>query len=310
MTPYRGAGRPHGAFVMERVIGLIARELGLEPVEVRRRNLIQPDEFPWDVGLTFQDGGPTRYDSGNYPAGLEMALAMIGYARVSRAPGGRARRGPLSRPGRRRATSRARASARTRARTCASSRAARSSSRPASRRTGRATRRRSPRSPRRRSDAIAGRRHGRDRRHRPVQLGRRHVREPRAGHERQRRVASPRARCATRRCASPGELLEASPGRPRAGGRSRPRQGRARPPAHARRPRHRRQSDPLRLRQGGRGGRAQASSSRARAPCSRDGEEPGLEAQWLLRAAPGHVRERLPRRDRRGRRRAPGRSRS
>ena len=74
VTPYRGAGRPHGAFVMERVIGLIARELGLEPAEVRRRNLIQPDEFPWDVGLTFQDGGPTRYDSGNYPAGLDMAL--------------------------------------------------------------------------------------------------------------------------------------------------------------------------------------------------------------------------------------------
>jgi carbon-monoxide dehydrogenase large subunit len=77
-TPYRGAGRPHGAFVMERVIGLIARRLGLEPAEVRRRNLIQPDEFPWDVGLTFQDGGPTRYDSGNYPAGLEMALEAVG----------------------------------------------------------------------------------------------------------------------------------------------------------------------------------------------------------------------------------------
>jgi aerobic carbon-monoxide dehydrogenase large subunit len=78
VTPYRGAGRPHGAFVMERTIGLIARELGLEPAEVRRRNFIQPDEFPWDVGLTFQDGAPTRYDSGNYPAGLEMALDLIG----------------------------------------------------------------------------------------------------------------------------------------------------------------------------------------------------------------------------------------
>jgi carbon-monoxide dehydrogenase large subunit len=78
VTPYRGAGRPHGAFVMERTIGLIARELGLEPAEVRRRNFIQPDEFPWDVGLTFQDGAPTRYDSGNYPAGLEMALELIG----------------------------------------------------------------------------------------------------------------------------------------------------------------------------------------------------------------------------------------
>ncbi len=79
VTPFRGAGRAHGAFVMERIIGLIARELGLEPVEIRRRNLIQPDEFPWDVGLTFQDGAPTRYDSGNYPAGLDMALSMIGF---------------------------------------------------------------------------------------------------------------------------------------------------------------------------------------------------------------------------------------
>src|SRR5207245_856570 len=77
VTPYRGAGRPHGAFVMERVIGLIARELSLEPAEVRRRNFIQPHEFPWDVGLTFQDGGPTRYDSGNYPLGLELALERI-----------------------------------------------------------------------------------------------------------------------------------------------------------------------------------------------------------------------------------------
>ncbi len=79
VTPYRGAGRPHGAFVMERVIGRVARELGLEAVEVRRRNFIQPHEFPWDVGLTFQDGGPTRYDSGDYPRGLEMALETIGF---------------------------------------------------------------------------------------------------------------------------------------------------------------------------------------------------------------------------------------
>jgi len=80
VSPYRGAGRPHGVFVMERVIGRIARELGLEPAEARRRNFIQPDEFPWDVGLTFQDGGPTKYDSGDYPAGLEMALERAGFA--------------------------------------------------------------------------------------------------------------------------------------------------------------------------------------------------------------------------------------
>jgi len=85
VTPYRGAGRPHGAFVMERVIGLIARELGLEPADVRRRNFIRSDEFPWDVGLTFQDGGPTRYDSGDYPAGLETALEAIGAKEFRRA---------------------------------------------------------------------------------------------------------------------------------------------------------------------------------------------------------------------------------
>lgn len=91
VSPYRGAGRPHGAFVMERMMGLVARELSLEPAEVRRRNFIQPDEFPWDVGLTFQDGGPTRYDSGDYPAGLAMALDMIG-ARDFRARQAEARR--------------------------------------------------------------------------------------------------------------------------------------------------------------------------------------------------------------------------
>lgn len=77
VSPYRGAGRPHACFVMERLIDRIARELHLDPNEVRRRNFVQPDEFPWDVGLPFQDGAPTRYDSGNYAAGLQMAEQMI-----------------------------------------------------------------------------------------------------------------------------------------------------------------------------------------------------------------------------------------
>src|SRR5207249_4316869 len=84
VTPYRGAGRPHGVFVMERMIALIARELGLEPSEVRRRNFIQPDELPCDVGLTFQDGGPPRYDSGDYPAGPAMAPETVGAGQVRR----------------------------------------------------------------------------------------------------------------------------------------------------------------------------------------------------------------------------------
>ncbi len=77
VTPYRGAGRPHACFVMERLIDRIARELGLEPNEVRRRNFVQPEDMPWDVGLPFQDGAPTTYDSGDYPAGLALAEQMI-----------------------------------------------------------------------------------------------------------------------------------------------------------------------------------------------------------------------------------------
>jgi carbon-monoxide dehydrogenase large subunit len=80
-SPYRGAGRPHAAFVMERIMDRLANELGLDRAEARRRNLIQPDEFPYDVGVTFQDGGPTVYDSGDYPAGLERLLEEVGYDR-------------------------------------------------------------------------------------------------------------------------------------------------------------------------------------------------------------------------------------
>ena len=78
-SPYRGAGRPHAAFVMERVMDRLANELGIDRAEIRRRNLIGPDEFPYDVGVTFQDGGPTVYDSGDYPAGLELLLEAVGY---------------------------------------------------------------------------------------------------------------------------------------------------------------------------------------------------------------------------------------
>jgi carbon-monoxide dehydrogenase large subunit len=78
-SPYRGAGRPHGAFVMERVMDRLAVELGIDRAEIRRRNFIQPDEFPYDVGVTFQDGGPTVYDSGDYPAQFEQLLDKIGY---------------------------------------------------------------------------------------------------------------------------------------------------------------------------------------------------------------------------------------
>ncbi len=79
VTPYRGAGRPQGCFVMERVMDTIARELGLDRADVRERNFIQPDEMPYDHGLIFQDGRPLRYDSGDFPATLSKLKALVGW---------------------------------------------------------------------------------------------------------------------------------------------------------------------------------------------------------------------------------------
>lgn len=73
----RAAGRPQAVAATERMVDRIAEHLGLEPAEVRRRNLIQPDEFPYAVGLKFRDGSPLTYDSGNYPALLDGVLARI-----------------------------------------------------------------------------------------------------------------------------------------------------------------------------------------------------------------------------------------
>jgi len=77
-SPYRGAGRPHACFVMERTLDAIAAELGLDRIEVRRRNLIQPDQFPYELGVAWQDGNKVVYDSGDYPALLERAVEMLG----------------------------------------------------------------------------------------------------------------------------------------------------------------------------------------------------------------------------------------
>ena len=70
---YRGAGRPEAAYMLERLMDAIARELALDPVAVRRRNILPADAFPYD--------GPTgvRYDSGDYGAALDEALRLIDY---------------------------------------------------------------------------------------------------------------------------------------------------------------------------------------------------------------------------------------
>jgi len=80
VTPVRGAGRPQAVFVMERMLDLAARHLGLDRVAIRERNLIQPHEFPSDVGLISRDNSPRRYDSGNYPECLRRAVEAIGWA--------------------------------------------------------------------------------------------------------------------------------------------------------------------------------------------------------------------------------------
>ncbi|MDA0241842.1 MAG: xanthine dehydrogenase family protein molybdopterin-binding subunit [Chloroflexi bacterium] len=79
VTPYRGAGRQHGVFVMERLLDMAAKELGIDKAEIRRRNFIQPEQFPYNNEIIYQDFTPLRYDSGNYEPALDKALAMIGY---------------------------------------------------------------------------------------------------------------------------------------------------------------------------------------------------------------------------------------
>jgi carbon-monoxide dehydrogenase large subunit len=79
VTPYRGAGRQHGVFVIERLLDLAARELGIDRIEIRRRNFLKPDSFPHDNQIIYQDFAPLVYDSGNYQPILDSAMDLIGY---------------------------------------------------------------------------------------------------------------------------------------------------------------------------------------------------------------------------------------
>jgi aerobic carbon-monoxide dehydrogenase large subunit len=80
VSPLRGAGRPQAVFVMERLMDKLARALGLDRAEIRRRNLIRPDQMPYEVGLKFRDGSPVAYDSGDYPLCQAEALELIDHA--------------------------------------------------------------------------------------------------------------------------------------------------------------------------------------------------------------------------------------
>ena len=73
-APYRGAGRPEAAYVMERLIDIAAYEMELDPAELRRINLIPRDALPYQTALTF------NYDSGDFEKSLDMALELADYA--------------------------------------------------------------------------------------------------------------------------------------------------------------------------------------------------------------------------------------
>ncbi len=76
--PYRGAGRPEGNYLIETLMDELAAELSLDPAEIRRRNFIPPDAFPFATATGME------YDSGNYPLALDRALAMVDYATLRR----------------------------------------------------------------------------------------------------------------------------------------------------------------------------------------------------------------------------------
>ena len=76
---YRAAGRPEAVFVMERLMDIGARKLGLDPAEIRRRNLVRPTEMPYRSGLTYKDGVSITYDPGDLPSAFERALRLLDY---------------------------------------------------------------------------------------------------------------------------------------------------------------------------------------------------------------------------------------
>ena len=78
-APVRGAGRPQAVFVMERLMDRIARELKLDRVEVRRRNMIKPEQMPYEIPLIFRDGKPIVYHGGDFPKSQNKAVEVSRY---------------------------------------------------------------------------------------------------------------------------------------------------------------------------------------------------------------------------------------
>jgi carbon-monoxide dehydrogenase large subunit len=82
MGTYRAPGRYESCFFRERILDMAAKDLTIDPVELRRRNLIRPEEMPYEVGVTRPGSNPTVLDSGNYPSALERGLKEFDYDRL------------------------------------------------------------------------------------------------------------------------------------------------------------------------------------------------------------------------------------
>ena len=209
VTPYRGAGRQHGVFVIERLLDIAAHELKIDRAEIRRRNLIPPDAFPYNNEIIYQDFAPLSYDSGNYEPILDKALEMIGYDRFLAEEQPRLRAqgrhvgigvacyvegtgiGPYEG-----AKVQVQANGKVSVATGIGTQGQ-----------GHFTSLRSDRRrPARRRSARRRRRH---RRHRSVLLGRRHLRQPRRGGRRQRRQRGGQSRCGRKSSNSPPNISNA-----------------------------------------------------------------------------------------------------
>ena len=85
LTPLRGGGRELGVYITERLLDHLARELGRDPLDLRRQNMLRPEEFPHDTGYPNGAGGTVVFDSGDYPAMLDRARELIGYDAIKAA---------------------------------------------------------------------------------------------------------------------------------------------------------------------------------------------------------------------------------
>ncbi|PYO56913.1 MAG: xanthine dehydrogenase [Candidatus Rokuibacteriota bacterium] len=83
-APYRGAGRPEAVFAMDRIVDCLARELRMDPAELRRRNYLTAADMPYELDIPYRDGNRLVYDSGDFRANLDAALAAADYGALRR----------------------------------------------------------------------------------------------------------------------------------------------------------------------------------------------------------------------------------